>query len=165
MIGIITAEAVITSEILLLANTQEITLAHRFYTMVQLIVWIQNPLIRCLSCFSLFNLQGTLRIAVFHAANRDSLNTIAHLFRKVKDFFQLSEKIFELPGLEAPGSQVPDYYIPHPLLCQAFFHLFDYISFVIYPLWLTSFKNHNLWGLFPLSCRSSPCGKHFIMVS
>ena len=44
MIGIITAEAVITSEILLLANTQEITLAHRFYTMVQLIVWIQNPI-------------------------------------------------------------------------------------------------------------------------
>ena len=37
MIGIITAEAVITSEILLLANTQEITLAHRLSTMVQLI--------------------------------------------------------------------------------------------------------------------------------
>ena len=31
MIGIIQAEAVITSEILLLANTQEITLAHRFH--------------------------------------------------------------------------------------------------------------------------------------
>ncbi|MBQ9270022.1 MAG: hypothetical protein IJ206_11025, partial [Oscillospiraceae bacterium] len=52
--------------------------------------WIQNPLIRCLSCFSLFNLQGTLRFAVLHAAVADSLINIAHhqfpVKKKFKDF-------------------------------------------------------------------------------
>ena len=59
MIGIITAVAVVTSfEILLLANTQEFSLAFRFYTIRSLV--LSKVLI---SCFSLFNLQGTLRKA------------------------------------------------------------------------------------------------------
>ena len=121
MIGIITAVAVITSEILLLANTQEIYVGSSSFDDGTTYYWIQNPLIRCLSCFSLFNLQGTLRFAVLHAAVADSLINIAHILQKVKNFFHFPEKIFEPRCAFAPGSQVLGYYIPSTLVCQPVF--------------------------------------------
>jgi hypothetical protein len=69
----------------------------------------------------LFNLQGTLRFAVLHAAVADSLINIAHILQKVKNFFHFPEKIFEPRCAFAPGSQVLSYYIPSTLVCQPVF--------------------------------------------
>ena len=77
MIGIKTAEAVITDfEILLLANTQEFSLAFRFYT-IRSLVFVQGANFMFSRCL----------IYKVHSAKRNSFNISCHQ-AFVKNFFR-----------------------------------------------------------------------------